>query len=371
MASGSTTIVIIAMTANAGIAVAKFVAAAWTGSSAMLSEGIHSVVDTCNQGLLLYGLKKSSRPADARHPFGYSKELYFWSFVVAIILFALGAGVSLYEGVEKLLHPHPLADAYIIYIVLGVAILLEGFSTYKALQEFNRRYKGQHWFTALRQSKDPALFAIVLEDVAAMIGLFVAFIGVFAADQFGFIHGDGLASIFIGLVLACVAIFMAIEIKSLIIGEAADDETKAGIFDVLNAQAQGDGPIQGINELRTMHLGPDDILVAASVDYRDELDAGELEALTTQIETTIREAHPKVRRVFLEAQSRAGHATVLAQEAAHEKALHPDLDETDIAASLIEAAHAAPTQVANAATPDLRSRPMSSRKGRKRARKKG
>lgn len=365
-AGGSTTIVLIAMSANAGIAVSKFAAAAWTGSSAMLSEGVHSVVDTCNQGLLLYGIKTSARPADARHPFGYSKELYFWSFVVAIILFALGAGVSLYEGFEKLLHPHPITDAYIIYIVLSVAILLEGFSTYKALAEFNKRYKGKAWFPALRQSKDPALFAIVLEDIAAMIGLFAALIGVVAADQFGIAEGDGVASIFIGLILAGVAIFMAIEIKSLIIGEAASEETQAGIMDIINRRVGPDGAILGVNELRTMHLGPQDVLVAASVDYAGDVDADELEALTTAIETEIKAAHPSVRRVYLEAQSSAGHAEILAQEVEHEHNLHPELAEADIAQSLDEATHHK-----SAVTPDLRSRPMSSRKGRKRAKKKG
>ena len=167
-AGGSTAVVLFALGANLGIAVAKLVAAAWAGSSAMLSEGIHSLVDSSNQGLMLHGIKRSSRPADDTHPFGYSKELYFWSFVVAIMLFALGAGISIYEGIKKLQHPHAITNVHIIYLVLGFAIVLEGLATMKAFKEFNKRRRGREFLTALRQSKDPALFAILLEDFAAV-----------------------------------------------------------------------------------------------------------------------------------------------------------------------------------------------------------
>ncbi|MDX2259124.1 MAG: cation diffusion facilitator family transporter, partial [Hyphomicrobiaceae bacterium] len=199
-AKGSTTIVVIALTANLAIAAAKFAASVWTGSSAMFSEAIHSLVDSANQALLLYGIGRSQRPADERHPFGYAKELYFWSFVVAIVLFALGAGFAIYEGIEKLQHPHALEHTHIIYGVLAFAILVEGYSTYKAIAEFNARRGTTGIFAALKDSKDPALFAIVLEDIGAMIGLFVALIGVFVADYFKIPEADGLASIVIGVV---------------------------------------------------------------------------------------------------------------------------------------------------------------------------
>lgn len=316
-AGGSTTVVLIAMGANFGIACAKFAAAAWTGSSAMASEAIHSLVDTSNQGLLLYGLHRARQPADEQHPFGYSKELYFWSFVVAIVLFALGAGVSIYEGVEKIRDPHPIHDVHIIYAVLGVAILLEGFSTYKAIAEFNRRYAGTRWFDALRQSKDPALFAIVLEDIAAMIGLTVALIGVAVADFYGIVEADGVASIAIGLVLAGVAVFMALEIKSLIIGEAVDAGVLAGIRAKIEQEIGKGEPITAINEIRTMHLGPEDVLVAASVDFRDGETARSVETTTAHLENVIKAEFPQVRRLFLEVQSQAAHREALAAEARH------------------------------------------------------
>ena len=313
-AGGSKTIVLFALGANFGIAVAKFGAAAWTGSSAMLSEGVHSLVDTANQALILLGLKRAKRPADAQHPFGYSKELYFWCFVVAIVLFALGAGVSLYEGIEKVLHPHPMNDPTVNYIVLGVAILLEGFSTYKALQEFDRRYPKLPAVRAIRQSKDPALFAVVLEDVAACAGLVIALIGIFVADQFGILEADGFASILIGVLLALTALAMSIEIKALIIGEAATTEVRAGLVELIKSEAGNNGSIKAINEVRTMHLGPEDLLVAASVDFKDGETSQAVEAVTARLERQIKDAYPEVRRLFLEVQSVEAHKKALAAE---------------------------------------------------------
>lgn len=309
MATGgaSTTIVIIAMTANFLIAVCKFIAYLWTSSSAMLSEAIHSLVDTSNQVLLLYGMKRSKRAPDAQHPFGYSKELYFWSFIVAILLFSLGAGVALYEGFEKLLHPEPIKNAYISYIVLIAAIMIEGFATFKALQEFNRRRGTVGVVSALQKSKDPALFAIVLEDVAAVTGLFAALIGIFIADTFQIHEADGIASIIIGLVLASVAIFMSREIKALIVGEAASSDVQQGLRRIVEAQT-GDGkPIKVINEISTMHLGPEDVLVAASVDFHDGQTTEIVEAVTSQLEDQVRAAYPEVRRLFLEVISDKDH----------------------------------------------------------------
>ena len=278
----------------------------------MLSEAIHSLVDTSNQVLLLVGLKRSTRPADAAHPFGYSKELYFWSFVVAIVLFSLGAGVSIYEGFHKILDPHAIKHVHIIYIVLSVAFLMEGFATYKAFKEFNKQRNRTGLISALRQSKDPALFAIILEDMAAMIGIIVAAIGVFIADAFNWPIADGLASIVIGLVLATVAIFMAVEIKALIIGEAADPAVQHGLHRMITSQMRKGGPIKSINEIRTMHLGPEDVLVAASVDFHDGISSQDVEATNSRLEAAIKDKYPQVRRLFLEVQSRQSHLAAVA-----------------------------------------------------------
>lgn len=307
-AGGSTGVVLVALGCNLAIAAAKFVAYAWTGSSAMLSEAIHSLVDTSNQALLLHGMKRSQRPADVHHPFGHSKELYFWSFIVAILLFSLGAGVALYEGAEKLHNPHPIHDAHINYIVLIVAIALEGVSTWKALSEFNARRGEAGVISALRASKDPALFAIVLEDLAALAGLLCALVGVFVADQFGIAEADGIASIAIGLILGLVAAFMSIEIRSLIIGEAASPEVRSGLAAIIRKETGAGRPIKGINEIRTMHLGPEDVLVAASVDFHDGETSKSVEETTSRLEKAIRVRFPEVRRLFIEVQSAEAHA---------------------------------------------------------------
>ncbi len=307
-AGGSTAVVVVALGCNLAIAASKFVAYTWTGSSAMLSEAIHSLVDSANQALLFLGLKRAQRPADARHPFGYSKELYFWSFIVAMILFSLGAGVAIYEGVEKILHPHPIENAYISYIVLGVAIVLESISTWKALAEFNARRGRQGAISALRHSKDPALFAIVLEDLAALAGLAVAFIGIFLADKFGIAEADAVASIVIGLILGGVAVFMSTEIRSLIVGEAASPAMRSGIRNLIHAELGTGRPIRAINEIRTMHLGPEDVLVAASVDFHDNGTVTDVEATTARLEQAIRTRYPAVRNLFLEVQGEEEHA---------------------------------------------------------------
>lgn len=313
-AGGSTGVVLVALAANLGIAVAKFAAATWTGSSAMLSEAIHSLVDTSNQGLLLLGLKRSQRPADAAHPFGYSKEIYFWSFVVAVLLFSMGAGVSIYEGVHKVMDPHPISDPHINYLVLGIAIALEGVSTFKAVSEFNRRYAGRGMLEALRRSKDATLFTVVLEDIAALVGLTMALCGVAAAHLLELHWADGAGSIAIGLLLAAVAAFMSIEIRSLIIGEAAEDTVQAGIRDIIAAEIGPGRPVKAINDLRTMHLGPDDVLLAASIDVLDGISGQEVEQTTARIERTVQARFPAVRRVFLEVQGESEHSLSIARE---------------------------------------------------------
>lgn len=311
-AGGSTKVVVVALACNLGIALAKFSAAGWTGSSAMLSEAIHSLVDTSNQALLLIGIRRSQRPADERHPFGYAKELYFWSFVVAILLFSLGAGVAIYEGAQKIIEPHPVVDPHVNFLVLGVAICLEAFSTRKALAEFNTRRGGLPLISALRASKDPALFAVLLEDIAALSGLVIAGIGLLIAEWTGFAAADGFASIAIGLLLGAVAAFMSIEIRSLIVGEAAAPEVVSGIRDLLGAECGPQRTILAINEVRTMHLGPEDILVAASADFGDDETASSIEAATARVEQAVKAKFPAVRRFFLEVQSGADHRRLLA-----------------------------------------------------------
>jgi len=348
-AGGSRKVVLIALAANFGIAIAKFVAAAWSRSSAMLSEAIHSLVDTSNQALLLYGLNRARRPADAHHPFGYSKELYFWSFVVAVLLFSMGAGVSIYEGIEKLRNPHPISDFWVNYLVLAIALALEGFSAYKAMTAFNSHRGPRGWLAALRASKDAALFTVLLEDVAAVSGLLIAFIALICVQVLGWGQADAVASILIGLLLATVAAFMSVEIKGLLIGEAANPKVLAGIESILRAEVGPRGPLIAVNEIRTMHLGPEDVLVAASVDAIDGIPAEEVERVVSKLEHAIKARYPEVRRLFIETQSVAGHKAAVSAERAAAKTKSAGKTKTGPAAS--EAA------------------PPPSRKARKRAKK--
>jgi cation diffusion facilitator family transporter len=303
-AGGSKSVVLIALGCNLGIAAAKFVAAAWTHSSAMLSEAIHSLVDTANQGLLLFGIARAKRPADDQHPFGYGKEIYFWSFIVAMVLFSLGAGVAIYEGIHKVLNPHPLQNVAWLYSVLAVAMCLEGYSLLKAVREFKARPESRHGFVeALRRSKDPSLFAIVLEDLAAMLGLTIALAGTLVAHLGGYERADGVASILIGLVLAAVAAFMSTEIKSLIVGEAASRVVQAGLREIVAGEIGAGKAIRKINDIRTMHLGPHDVLVTARVDFQDSISARTVEDVTGRLQAVIKSRFPEVRHLFIEVQS--------------------------------------------------------------------
>ena len=310
MAHGSKVVIYAALVGNGLIAVTKFVAAGLTGSSAMLSEGIHSLVDTGNQGLLLHGLRRASKPADREHPFGYGAELYFWAFVVAILIFAVGSGVSIYEGIHKLSDAHPIESPYINYIVLTLALIFEGVAWTIAFRAFEKARGKKSLFSAVRQSKDPTLFTVLFEDTAAMLGLIVAFVGVFVASAFDIVWADGAASIVIGIILALTAILLAIETKGLLIGEAASPETVETIRQIVLATPT----IAGMNELRTLHRGPEDILLALSVDFEDNLTAGKVEEAIQALEVAIRERFPAVGRVFIEVQSREGHWASVAAE---------------------------------------------------------
>ncbi len=303
MSAASKKVIYAALVGNFLIAVTKCAAAIFTGSSAMLSEAIHSAVDTGNQGLLLYGLKRSGRAADKQHPFGYGMELYFWAFVVALLIFAVGSGVSIYEGVQKIMDPHPLTSVYINYIVLGLAIVFEGVAWYIAYREFSRQKGSRSLWRGIRASKDPSIFAVLLEDSAALLGLIIALIGIFLSEYLGIPELDGVASILIGLLLAGIAILLAIETKGLLVGESADPR----LVERLHLTAGKSPGVRRINEVLTMHLGPQDILLNLSVDFRDSLTSDQIEEEIEAMEQRLRRAAPEIKRIFIEAQSRQSH----------------------------------------------------------------
>ncbi len=292
-----------ALAGNTAIAITKIAAAIYTGSSAMLSESIHSVVDTGNQTLLLYGMRRAGRPADDRHPFGYGRELYFWAFVVAILIFAVGAGVSIYEGIHRVQHPEPISNAFINYVVLAFAMAFEGAAWWVAFRAFDTTRGKRSLLAAVRDSKDPSIFTVLLEDTAAMLGLLVAFIGIAMSQWLEIPELDGLASIVIGCILAGAAMLLAKETKGLLIGEGADPEIVAEISRVLTAHSA----IDRVNEILSMHQGPNDILVNVSVEFRDGLEIGAVERHTAAIEREIKARIPGARRVFIEAQSAVDH----------------------------------------------------------------
>jgi cation diffusion facilitator family transporter len=303
MKSDSRKVIYAALAANTLIAVSKFVAASITGSSAMMSEGVHSVVDTGNQGLLLLGMRRAKKPADAAHPFGYGAEIFFWAFVVAILIFAVGAGISFYEGVSKLLNPHPIESPRINYIVLGFAFVFEAAAWAIAYKEFRKAQGTKRPFsflTAVRQSKDPTTFTVLFEDSAAMLGLVAAAVGVFAAHRLGLEWADGVASIVIGGILAGAAIMLARETKGLLIGESASREVVRGIREIINEAPD----ILHINELRTMHLAPHEVLLALSVDFADGISSQRVEDAVSGLEQQIKTAYPEVKRVFIEVQAK-------------------------------------------------------------------
>ncbi len=291
------------MIGNGLIAITKFVAASITGSSAMFSEGIHSLVDTGNQGLLLYGLRKAKKPADESHPFGYGAELYFWAFVVAILIFAVGAGISIYEGIKKILDPHVVSDPTINYVVLGLAMIFEGVAWWIAYKEFKAVKGNRSLVQAVRDSKDPTVFTVLFEDSAAMLGLIFAFVGIFLADYLALPMLDGVASVMIGIILAITAMLLAYETKGLLIGEAAAPEIVADIR-ALVAKTED---VDKLNEIRTLHRGPNDILLAVSIDFKNDITVGKVENTIYQLELAIKAEHPQVKRLYIEVQNKLHH----------------------------------------------------------------
>ncbi|HEX8328181.1 MAG TPA: cation diffusion facilitator family transporter [Hymenobacter sp.] len=285
-----------AIGANIAIAVSKFVAAYFTGSSAMLSEGIHSLVDSGNGFLILLGVHQSTKAPDKRHPFGRSKELYFWALIVAILVFSVGGGMSFYEGVEHLKNPAPITDPTWNYWVLGLSLAFEGISCFLAFKAFNADRGDQGFWATLKRSKDPAVFAILLEDLAALLGLLIALVGVYFGHKLNNPYFDGAASIGIGTLLVCVAIFLIYKTKDLLIGVGADDETLASLQGIVQAQPN----VQYMRAPLTMYLGPADVILALDVEFESRLSADEIERAVDTLQDAIRAKHPEFKRIFVE-----------------------------------------------------------------------
>jgi cation diffusion facilitator family transporter len=291
----STRVILTALAANVGIAVAKFVAAGITGSSAMITEGVHSLVDSTNQVLLLYGYKRSRLPPNAVHPLGYGRELYFWSFVVAILVFSLGAGVSLYEGILHLLHPEPTKDVVVAFVVLGIAVLLEGWSTLAALKAFNTARGNKGYYRAIRDTKDAPNLVVLLENSGAIAGLAIAAVGIGLSAATGSPVFDGIASVLIGLVLAFMAVLLLIEAKGLLIGEAADP----ALVTELRSVAEAHAGVVAVREVLTVHQAPDMVLAVISADFEDTISARDVEQTVADIERKIALQFPVVTRVYI------------------------------------------------------------------------
>lgn len=298
-----------ALAANLGIAVAKFVAAAISGSSSMLTEGVHSLVDSGNQVLLLHGQRRAARPPDPGHPFGYGRELYFWAFVVAILIFAVGAGVSIYEGYLHILTPEPLRDPTINYVVLAVAFALEGASWTIAVRAFVAQAGAGGWWRTLVRSKDPAGFIVLLEDSAALLGLMLAGLGVWLSHHFQDPRIDGAASIAIGLILASVAALLAREAKGLLIGESADPALIARLRAAVEARPE----IVSVNHVRTIHTAPDAIFVAISADFIDSLTMGEGERAIEAMEEELKAISPAITSIYIRPERRQDAMRILPQ----------------------------------------------------------
>lgn len=295
----STKVIYAAIVANLAIAATKFTAAAFTGSSAMISEGIHSLVDTGNGGLMLLGVHQSRKPADDKHPFGYGKELYFWTLIVAIVIFAVGGGVSAYEGLLHVIHPKPFENPLLNYIVLGLAFVFEGYSFLIAYKMFQSEKGEQTVWQSIETSKDPTTYTVLFEDSAALLGLVVAFVGVLLAHKLNNPYFDGAASIIIGIILAVVAVLLAYESKGLLVGEAVDPKTLKNI----RRLAESDPRVEKVKSALTMHFGPHTILLAMDLQFRRNLSAAEVENSIDVLEEKIRSHHEDVKHIFIESDS--------------------------------------------------------------------
>ncbi|UPG87370.1 cation diffusion facilitator family transporter [Luteibacter aegosomatis] len=299
MASENKLVVYAALAANVGIAVAKFIAAAITGSAAMLSEGVHSLVDSVNEILLLYGLRRSHKPPDREHPLGYGRELYFWSFIVALLVLSLGAGFSLYEGVNRIREPEPLGDATTNYLVLGIAAAFEGTSWWLSLKSVRRRKGRMTYFEAFRGSKDPTTFTVLFEDSAALLGLALAALGVWLSHATGDARFDGWASVGIAVVLALASVLLARESKALLIGESAQPHLLQKVCSVVS-KVPG---VVSVNGSLTHQLGPDQVMVAVSTEFEDGLTTVEIEDCVRRMEQAARDAKLPIVALFVKPQT--------------------------------------------------------------------
>jgi len=288
-----------AIAANLAIAVSKFTAAIFTGSSTMLSEGIHSLVDTGNGALLLFGIKKSKKPPDDEHPFGYGNEIYFWSFIVAVLIFALGGGIALYEGIEHILHPKEIKDVVWNYVVLVSAIVFEGTSLKIALKEFNKTRENVPFFRALTDTKDTPTAAVIIEDSAAVTGLFLALLSLIAGQITGIEYFDGIGSVLIGLLLLSVSAFFALECKSLLIGEGLPQKDISKIIKILSE----DKDVTAFKKPLSLFFGPNEVLVNLNVNFKDDLISDEIEQVVDRLESEIKKVVPSVNRIYIEAET--------------------------------------------------------------------
>ncbi|MCL7972009.1 MAG: cation diffusion facilitator family transporter [marine benthic group bacterium] len=300
MAGGSVRAVVAAMIANGIIAVAKFIAAGVTGSSAMLSEGIHSVADTGNQALLLFGNRRSRKPADRTHPFGYSRELYFWSLIVAMILFGIGGGFSIYEGLKHLGHPELPTNVGWSYSILAIAFVVEAIALRVALRELGGKGSGKSLWRRVRESKDPRVFVPVAEDISALAGVVVAFIGIFLARTLNLPVLDAAASIVIGGILCAVAVFLASETRALIVGESITDTLQRQV-ELICVEEEA---VESIVRILGIYLGPDAIFLNLGLKFRPEIDVEAAAQAIERIESRIRQADPRFNRVFVEPEAK-------------------------------------------------------------------
>ena len=302
-AHGSRKVVWAGLVGNLLVAITKFVAAGFTHSSAMLSEAVHSVVDTLNQVVMLYGLRRAAQPADKQHPLGYGRELYFWSFVVAVLIFAIGAGVSVYEGIRHILDPREMEKPWVNYAVLGLAGAIEFGSWLVAMREF-RRHKGDlGYYEAAEQTKDPSTLTLLLEDSAALVGIAIAFVGTAAAQLLEMPTLDGVASVLIGLLLAGVSMFLARESKRLLIGEPA----RRSLVEAIRRCAQAHPGVSQVNGILTIHMSPRQVVCALSIEFEDALRVPDLERAVEEMEARIRQEHPEVTVLFLKPQRAAAY----------------------------------------------------------------
>jgi cation diffusion facilitator family transporter len=292
-------VVYAALAANIGVCVAKFVAAGLSGSSSLFSEAIHSLADSGNELLLLLGIRRSKQPPDRQHPYGYGKVLYFWSLIVALVLFSLGGGTSIYQGVQRLLHPRPLHDKWSDYAVIALAFVFESTSLVIGIRNLRKKYPDGSLFNAMRRSKDPSVFTVVAEDLAAVAGLVAAFVGILLSDLLDAPWCDALGSIAVGLILALMAVFLASESARLLVGEAGSQ----GLIDDVRRLTGEEPSVKRVGDALSMQLGPDEVLLNLDVEFRPEISGLQIPDAIQRLEERIRKAHPEITRIFVEASS--------------------------------------------------------------------